>query len=59
MEGRELNIVEQNTAGPCQFFVFRKLLFFFKTVFDFENPFIPGIGTFKNINNRTHSYDEY
>jgi hypothetical protein len=59
MEGSELNVIEQNTARPDQFFVLSKLLFFFKPVLDFKNPFVTGFRTFKNIDNRTHRNDEH
>ena len=58
MEGSELNIVEQNTAGSDQFSVFGQLFFFFEAVLDFENPFIPGLRTFENTDNRAHCDDE-
>lgn len=58
MEGSELDIVEQNTTGTHQFFLFGKKLFFFETVLDFEYPFLSCLRTFKNTNYGTRRYDE-
>ena len=58
MEGSKLDIVEQNTAGPLQFFLFGDQLFLAKAVLNFEHPLLPGFGAFDNTNDRAHCHNE-
>lgn len=54
MKGSEFNVVEQNAAVTHEFFLFSELLLFLESISDFESPFLPGFGSFENINRRAH-----
>jgi hypothetical protein len=56
---RQFDIIQLYTTRPREFFLFRKLSFFFEAVFNLENPLLAGFGTFEDADNRADCNYQY